>query len=325
MLALGTQFLRLPDEPNPDEPIQAHGAEFYASACHQALHLGAYLNRTSVPTLQAMVFMTYFLSNANRSSDAWAFAGIVIRQAYAIGLNRNPALLSRPRGTTLEQQERRRLWQGVVAQDASMSVVLKLPPGAVYADIDLSAPLLGATAEPVPLDIPYDPMRPSSFDTIDDVEYSRGMYSLGMLVQQSVAVPRSLSQPFATTAKQRSQLVARFDLCRKSWAETFWAWDDQTLIDLATNDPTGRRLVRQIFFLTSHYWHAVMLIHAEGCDLPGGSKKDQEEITESVKGALQAAHELMRAFFVLPILLEGEAGTWWTKAHRAFSAAVSGS
>ena len=36
MLALGTQFLRLPDEQNPDEPIQGHGAEFYASACHQA-------------------------------------------------------------------------------------------------------------------------------------------------------------------------------------------------------------------------------------------------------------------------------------------------
>lgn len=37
-----------------------------------------------------MARLTYFLINDNHASDGWAFAGILIRQAYAMGLHRDP-------------------------------------------------------------------------------------------------------------------------------------------------------------------------------------------------------------------------------------------
>lgn len=85
MLALGTQFVL---ETNPDERRQT--AEFYASAANQALRMSSYLSSASINSIQAMVLMTYFLINDNHASDGWAFAGILMRQAYAMGLHRDP-------------------------------------------------------------------------------------------------------------------------------------------------------------------------------------------------------------------------------------------
>jgi hypothetical protein len=69
-----------------------------------------------------------------------------------------------------------------------------------------------------------------------------------------------------------------------------------------------------------------MLIHIEGCDAEIDTLRtdsDRREHLMDVRGALNAAHSTLRAFFVLPQLLEREAGSWWTMAHRAFAAAVS--
>jgi hypothetical protein len=85
MLALGTQFVTstLPQE-------RKQTAEFYASASNQALRMFSYLSTASTRSIQAMVLITYFLINDNHASDGWAFAGILIRQAYAMGLHRDP-------------------------------------------------------------------------------------------------------------------------------------------------------------------------------------------------------------------------------------------
>ena len=338
MLAMGTQFLRLPGDPATAQQKQMSGAEFYASAGHQALRLGAYLNRTSVPTLQAMVLMTYFLMNAHHASDGWAFAGIIIRQAYALGLNRDPSLLFDPSQTHFEKQERRRLWIGIVCQDAFMSVILKLPPGATHADIDRASPLTdGAFIGESPPTSGSSPSETamlspgaseSSFDSTNDAGYVTGMYMLALLVQETISSPRSLSLPMASTTRQRSQLLSRFRTCYRSFPDVFRAWDENGIYELGKRDSAGRRLVRQILFLTSNYWHCVMLIHMEGCEsasetpVPTG---DQAGPLTSVKGALEAGHEAIRSFFVLHTLLQGEAGTWWVMAHRAFTEAVSSS
>ncbi|KAJ4300487.1 hypothetical protein N0V88_003162 [Collariella sp. IMI 366227] len=85
MLAMGTQFVTstLPKE-------RKQTAEFYASASNQALRMCSYLSTASIKTIQAMVLITYFLINDNHASDGWAFAGILMRQAYAMGLHRDP-------------------------------------------------------------------------------------------------------------------------------------------------------------------------------------------------------------------------------------------
>ena len=52
--------------------------------------MSSYLSTASLRSIQAMVLMTYFLINDNHASDGWAFAGVLIRQAYAMGLHRDP-------------------------------------------------------------------------------------------------------------------------------------------------------------------------------------------------------------------------------------------
>lgn len=85
MLALGTQFVTSTSV-NERKPT----AEFYASASNQALRMSSYLSTASIRSIQAMVLITYFLLNDNHASDGWAFAGILMRQAYAMGLHRDP-------------------------------------------------------------------------------------------------------------------------------------------------------------------------------------------------------------------------------------------
>jgi hypothetical protein len=85
MLALGTQFVKTT---NPLDRKQS--AEFYASASNQALRMSSYLSTASIRSMQAMVLVCYFLINDNHASDGWAFAGILMRQAYAMGLHRDP-------------------------------------------------------------------------------------------------------------------------------------------------------------------------------------------------------------------------------------------
>ena len=85
MLAMGTQFVVLPSTAQKEQT-----AEFYVSASHQALQKFSYLSQPSLRSVQTMVLITYFLMNDNHGSDAYAFAGILIRQAYALGLNRDP-------------------------------------------------------------------------------------------------------------------------------------------------------------------------------------------------------------------------------------------
>lgn len=85
ILALGTQFVTINV---PKDRKQT--AEFFASASNQALRMSSYLSTASLRSIQAMVLMTYFLINDNHASDGWAFAGILVRQAYAMGLHRDP-------------------------------------------------------------------------------------------------------------------------------------------------------------------------------------------------------------------------------------------
>ena len=91
MLALGTQFVA---STAPRERKQT--AEFYASASNQALRMSSYLSSASIQSIQAMVLITYFLINDNHASDGWAFAGILMRQAYAMGLHRDPNIGTSP-------------------------------------------------------------------------------------------------------------------------------------------------------------------------------------------------------------------------------------
>lgn len=55
-----------------------------------------------------------------------------------------------------------------------------------------------------------------------------------------------------------------------------------------------------------------MLVHASEC----------EDVHVNVRGALEAAHDAIKSFFMMFSLLESEARVWWVFNHRAFLEAV---
>ncbi|KFY16164.1 hypothetical protein V492_01524 [Pseudogymnoascus sp. VKM F-4246] len=288
MLAMGTQFV------SAHSSTTKQTAEFYVSAAHQALRMSSYLNKTSIRSIQSMVLIVYFLINDNHASDGWAFAGILIRQAYAMGLHRDPNIVC-PQATTFEKQQRRKLWQAVLFQDTFLTVLLSLPPSATHTDVSVA-------------DLVDDASSIAS-SSPTDVAYIRGCWTLANLVQESICSPRSLSLPIASTPRHKSTLLASFRAVYRSFPDQFRCWDPASIAHLAR---TNKRLVRQTLFLTSNYWHNVMLLHSS----------ESKEVPVNVKGTLEAAHEAISAFFLLVEVFGAEARVWWVFCHRAFLESV---
>jgi hypothetical protein len=71
--------------------------------------------------------------------------------------------------------------------------------------------------------------------------------------------------------------------------------------------------VRQTLFLTSNYFHNLMLVHAS---------EAQPDVPVNVRATLEAAHDAITTFFVLFGLFEAEARVWWVFVHRAFLEAL---
>ena len=289
MLGLGTQFVT-----STAAPEKKQTAEFYASASNQALRIYSYLSTASIRSIQAMVLVTYFLINDNHASDGWAFAGILIRQAYAMGLHRDPNIVT-PSASLFEKQQRRKLWQAVLLQDTFLVVLLSLPPSATHTDVSVE-------------DLTDDASSIASCDPTD-VAYIRGSWTLANLVQETICSPRSLDLPICATPRHKSKLVSDFRAVYRSFPDVFRNWDASSLTAQAR---MNRRVVRQTLFLTSNYFHNLMLVHAsESADVP-----------VNVRGTLDAAHDAISAFFLLFSLLEPEARVWWVFNHRAFLEAL---
>ncbi|ESU11247.1 hypothetical protein FGSG_05309 [Fusarium graminearum PH-1] len=290
MLALGTQFVT--STTSSQERKQT--AEFYASASNQALRIASYLSSASLRSIQAMVLIVYFLINDNHASDGWAFAGVLIRQAYAMGLHRDPNIVT-PHATLFEKQQRRKLWQAVLLQDTFLTVLLSLPPSATHTDVSVE-------------DLLDDGSSIANSDPTDTA-YIRGSWTLANLVQETICSPRSLDLPICSTARHKSKLIADFRAVYRSFPDVFRSWDPDSITALAK---TNKRVVRQTLFLTSNYFHNLMLVHAS----------ESPDVPVNVRGTLEAAHDAITAFFLLFTLLEIEARVWWVFNHRAFLEAL---
>ncbi|KAI0099964.1 fungal-specific transcription factor domain-containing protein [Nemania sp. FL0031] len=289
MLALGTQFV---STTNPQDRKQT--AEFYASAGNQALRMSSYLSTASIHSVQAMVLLCYFLINDNHASDGWAFAGILMRQAYAMGLHRDPNIVA-PDATPFEKQQRRKLWQAVLLQDTFLTVLLSLPPSATHTDVRID-------------DFTEHSCNVAHSDPTDTA-YIKGSWMLANLVQETICSPRSLDLPICSTQRQKSKLIADFRSVYRSFPDVFRSWDQDSIAQLASSN---KRVVRQTLFLSSNYYHNLMLVHAS----------ESPDVPVNIRGTLEAAHEAITAFFVLFTLFDTEARVWWVFNHRAFLEAL---
>lgn len=315
--AMGTQFIS-----TPSEQERAQIAEFYVSASQQALRLSSYLSRASVRTLQAMVLICYFLMNDNHASDAWAFGGVLMRQAYAMGLHRDPDIIT-PRCSLSDKQQRRKLWQAVYFQDTFLTVLLKLPPTTTFYDVRVEL----LTDEPDDFigngtpDASLNPMSISNIaptsDTfppyeLSDRQYIRSMWHMANLVQRTVCTPRSLDSPLTSSPQDRADLITRYHDLHASFPPHLSTADDTEIRHLSSSNP---RVLRQNMFFRSNFWHCVMVISADENDMGG--------VACDVKGALEAARKALQAFFHFWEYLRIDAAVWWVLQHRAFEEAVS--
>ena len=243
-----------------------------------------------------MVLIIYFLLNDNHAADGWAFAGILTRHAYALGLNRDPSIHV-PNATPFEKQQRRKLWQAVLLQDTFLTVIIKLPPTAIHNDVRVED-----------LDPEVDLCLTES--GANDVSYISSMWNLANMVQSFICVPRSLSHPICPTVAHRKHLIDSFNRLYMSFPVPLRTFTEASICDLAQRN---RRLARQTLFLTSNYFHCLMLVNLD----------EHEGLEGDVHGTLNAAHEAVNSFFLLHTLFEDEARVWYHFQHRAFSEAVS--
>ncbi|PVI01843.1 hypothetical protein DM02DRAFT_670977 [Periconia macrospinosa] len=313
--AMATQFIQMSSDHG-----QAQIAEFYVSASQQALRLSSYLSKASVRTLQAMVLICYFLMNDNHASDAWAFGGVLVRQSYAMGLHRDPDIIS-PRCSRSDKQQRRKLWQAIFFQDTFLTVLLKLPPTATFSDVrvesltdELDDYVNGATESAInPMSISNIAPMSDTFPSyeLSDRQYIRSMWHMANLVQRTVCKPRSLGHSLTNSPKERTRLINEYHQLFSSFPATLTASDDPSIRDLADTNP---RRLRQNFFLRSNYWHCVMAIHADENEAGG--------VMCDIRGALEAAMMALMSFFQFWDYLRVDAGVWWVFQHRAFEEAL---
>lgn len=200
-----------------------------------------------------------------------------------------------PNANPFEKQQRRKLWQAVLLQDTFLTVLLSLPPSATHTDVSVD-------------DLDDDGSSIANSDPTDTA-YIRASWTLANLVQETICSPRSLDLPICATARHKSKLVADFRAVYRSFPDVFRSWDPDSLTAMAK---TNTRVVRQTLFLTSNYFHNLMLVHAsESADVP-----------VNTRATLEAAHDAITSFFMLFSLLESEARVWWVFNHRAFLEAL---
>ncbi|KAF2017970.1 hypothetical protein BU24DRAFT_162616 [Aaosphaeria arxii CBS 175.79] len=316
--AMGTQFIS-----SPSEHERAQMAEFYVSASQQALRLSSYLSRASVRTLQAMVLICYFLMNDNHASDAWAFGGVLMRQAYAMGLHRDPDIIA-PRCSLSDKQQRRKVWQAVYFQDTFLTVLLKLPPTTSFYDVRVEAlteelsDLVGngeqeAIGSSNPMSISNIAPTSDTFPPyeLSDRQYIRSMWHMANLVQRTVCKPRSLDSPLTSSPQDRVNLIKQYSDLHASFPAHLSTSNPTEVAQFATTNP---RLLRQNLFFRSNFWHCVMVINADENDAGG--------VSCDVKGALEAARNALQAFFDFWEYLRIDAAVWWVFQHRAFEEAL---
>ncbi len=200
-----------------------------------------------------------------------------------------------PQASPFDKQQRRKLWQAVLLQDTFLTVLLSLPPSATHSDVMVE-------------DLREDDSSISSDDPTDTA-YIRGSWALADLVQEAVCSPRSLDVPICTTIRHRSKLVASFRAVYRSFPDIFRSWDSDSLAALAH---ANKRVVRQTLFLSSNYYHNLMLVYAS----------ESPEAPANLRGTLECAHDAITTFFLLFSLFGDEARVWWVFNHRAFLEAL---
>ncbi|KAK4697361.1 hypothetical protein P7C71_g691, partial [Lecanoromycetidae sp. Uapishka_2] len=187
---------------------------------------------------------------------------------------------------------RRKLWQAIYFQDTFFTVLLALPPTATHTDVRI------------------EDLHPENDNLLEqanptDVSYIASMWHLAKIVQTKICTPRSLSLPISQSPAERTLLINEFRRIYMSFPAPLRTISEVYISDLARRN---KRLARQTLFLTSNYFHCLMLVYA---DQHANFERDDH-------GILNAAHDAISSFFLLHAYFSEEAKVWYHFAHRAF-------
>ncbi len=234
-------------------------------------------------------------------SDGWAFSGVLVRQAQAMGLHRDPDIVV-PTASPTCKSVRTRIWQAVRVQDTFLSLILGRPPFSTLADCNIDYVIN-----------PSDAAHEHYQREVGDVVYIKAMWCFTTIVQRDLCQPLALDLSIAPTPQDRKNLIEKFHNFYQNLPDEYTNWTEATMTEMGKTNLHG---VLQILFLVNNYWNCLMIIHQSD----EAWKEDAEN--RFSPPTVEAAEKALDAYFVVHKLFGVRASVWWVLQHRSFTEAV---
>ncbi|KFZ10503.1 hypothetical protein V501_05175 [Pseudogymnoascus sp. VKM F-4519 (FW-2642)] len=188
---------------------------FYVNATHLNDPVSGFEDG-DITSIQALLLVTVFMLTVAKRNAAWAYLGMAIRSAYALGLHRKRSDFS---FTAPEQRVRRNVWRSLYVMDCFLSAMLGRPNGIHCRDATDSLAAGNDSGD----------LWTSSDDTLE-------LASISASVRASCLVGDILSNIYADrkiSTELAHAISNKFQACKDS-LPTFLHWQN---IDLPDEDP----------------------------------------------------------------------------------------
>ncbi|KFY76560.1 hypothetical protein V499_03851 [Pseudogymnoascus sp. VKM F-103] len=224
VFAVGLQLMTSSDVSSPhgrqilerlDGGSVSRAEMFYVNATHLNDPVSGFEDG-DITSIQALLLVTVFMLTVAKRNAAWAYLGMAIRSAYALGLHRKRSDFS---FTAPEQRVRRNVWRSLYVMDCFLSAMLGRPNGIHCRDATDS---LAAGSD-------FGDLWTSSDDTLE-------LASISASVRASCLVGDILSNIYADrkiSTELAHAISNKFQACKDS-LPTFLHWQN---IDLPDEDP----------------------------------------------------------------------------------------
>ncbi|KFY93764.1 hypothetical protein V500_03550 [Pseudogymnoascus sp. VKM F-4518 (FW-2643)] len=210
---------------------------FYLNATHLNDPVSGFEDG-DITSIQALLLITVFMLTIAKRNSAWAYLGMAVRSAYALGLHRNQTAFA---FSDAEQRIRKNVWRSLYVMDCFLSAMLGRPNGINSRD---AADFFNDTEE----DLSSDLSSPSS----DALELGALTASVGA----SCLVADILSNIYAErkiSVKLAHQLSAKFQAWKNSLPPILH-WQN---ISLPNEDP---RITLAQLHVNLGYFHSIILL-----------------------------------------------------------------
>ncbi|KFY76317.1 hypothetical protein V499_03993 [Pseudogymnoascus sp. VKM F-103] len=210
---------------------------FYLNATHLNDPVSGFEDG-DITSIQALLLITVFMLTIAKRNSAWAYLGMAVRSAYALGLHRKQTAFA---FSDAEQRVRKNVWRSLYVMDCFLSAMLGRPNGINSRD---AADFFDDTEE----DLSSDLSTPSS----DALELA----ALTASVRASCLVADILSNVYAErkiSVKLAHQISAKFQAWKNSLPPILH-WQN---ISLPNEDP---RITLAQLHVNLGYFHSIILL-----------------------------------------------------------------